>query len=181
MMAKNMFKGLGDESQREESNLQLMLQKKTRNGSLDILAILKSEISRVELNLEKIDHYYKLNLRFSQRLSDRIAEVGGSWAFIISFLVFLFLWMIVNSIILVGRPFDAFPYILLNLILSTVAAIQAPIILMSQNRASKRDQARMEIDLEKDLRDLHVDQSSHQILLGLRADMDLVKRKIGLR
>lgn len=180
-MVKTAFKGLGNESEMVRSNLQLVLRKKTRNGSLDVLAILKSEISRVELNLQKIDQYYRLNLRFSQRLSDRIAEVGGSWAFIISFLVFLFSWMIINSIILVGRPFDAFPYILLNLILSTLAAIQAPIILMSQNRASKRDQARMEIDLEKDLRDLHVDQSSHQILLGLREDIDLIKKKMGLK
>ncbi len=180
-MVGKLFKGLGNEMEVKENDLRAILRKKTRNGSLDVLAILKSEISRVELNLQKIDQYYKLNLRFSQRLSDRIAEVGGSWAFIISFLIFLFGWMIVNSIILVGKPFDPFPYILLNLILSTLAAIQAPIILMSQNRASKRDQARMEIDLEKDLRDLHVDQSSHQILLGLRDDIDLVKRKLNLK
>ncbi|MBI4151409.1 DUF1003 domain-containing protein [Candidatus Woesearchaeota archaeon] len=115
------------------------------------------------------------------RLSDRIAEVGGSWGFIISFLLFLLFWMILNSIIFIKRPFDPYPYILLNLILSSLAAIQAPIILMSQNRASKRDQARLEIDLEKDLRDLHVDEESHRLLLELRKDMEAVKRKVGVK
>ncbi len=180
-MIRKVFKDLGKESEIRESDLRSVLRKKALNGPLDILAVLKKEISRVELNLQKIDQYYRQNLRFSQRLSDRIAEVGGSWTFIISFFVFLVIWMIINGIILVNRPFDPYPFILLNLILSTLAAVQAPIILMSQNRAAKRDQARMEIDLEKDLRDLHVDQGSHEILLELRKDMDLVKKKIGLK
>ncbi len=180
-MPKKLFKGLGRESELRESDLRSVLQKKALNGPLDILSILKKEISRVEINLQKIDQYYKMNLRFPDRVSDRIAEIGGSWTFILSFFIFLVIWMVINSIILVNRPFDPYPFILLNLILSTLAAVQAPIILMSQNRAAKRDQARMEIDLEKDLRDLHVDQSSHEILLGLRKDMDLVKKKLGLK
>ncbi len=180
-MPKKLFRGLGKESETRESDLRSVLRRKALNGPLDILAVLKKEISRVELNLQKIDQYYKLNLRFSQRLSDRIAEIGGSWTFIISFFLFLILWMIVNSVVLTSNQPDPYPFILLNLILSTLAAVQAPIILMSQNRASKRDQARMEIDLEKDLRDLHVDQSSHEILLGLRKDMDLVKKKLNFK
>ncbi len=180
-MPKRLFKGLGKESEARESDLRLVLRRKGLNGPLDILSILKKEISRVEINLQKIDQYYKQNLRFRERLSDRIAEIGGSWAFIISFFVFLILWMVVNSVVLTSNQPDPYPFILLNLILSTLAAVQAPIILMSQNRAAKRDQARMEIDLEKDLRDLHVDQGSHEILLGLRKDMDLVKKKLGLK
>lgn len=175
------FRGLGKESKKAEVDLQSALKRNKRLRSLDVLSILKSEIHRVERNLQRVDDYYKQNLRFWDRLSDRIAEVGGSWFFIISFLVFLFGWMVLNSLVLIGEAFDSYPYILLNLILSTLAAIQAPIILMSQNRASKRDQARLEIDLEKDLRDLHVDEESHRILLELRRDMELVKKKIGVK
>ncbi|MBI4152175.1 DUF1003 domain-containing protein [Candidatus Woesearchaeota archaeon] len=180
-MVKRLFQGLGKEKKKIELDLRSALRRRERLGSVDILTILQKEIHRVEQNLQRIDEFYRKNLRFSDRLSDRIAEVGGSWAFIISFLVFLFAWMILNSLILAGKAFDHYPYILLNLILSTLAAIQAPIILMSQNRASKRDQARMEIDLEKDLRDLHVDEASHRILLDLRRDLEAVKKKIGVK
>lgn len=180
-MARRRFKGLGRETIAAETDLRSTLHKRFREGSVDILAVLKSEIHRVEKNLQRVDEYYRQNLRFMDRLSDRIAEVGGSWGFIISFLLFLLFWMILNSIIFIKRPFDPYPYILLNLILSSLAAIQAPIILMSQNRASKRDQARLEIDLEKDLRDLHVDEESHRLLLELRKDMEAVKRKVGVK
>ena len=180
-MVKNNFKGLGKESLSRENSLRLALRRKAPDGSLDILSILESEIARVEFNLQRVDEFYKKDLKFMDRLSDRIAEVGGSWSFIISFLLFLILWMVLNTLIIVQKPFDPFPFILLNLILSTLAAIQAPVILMSQNRVSKRDQARMEIDLEKDLRDLHVDQQSHKILLGLRKDMDLLKKKMNVK
>lgn len=76
-----------------------------------------------------------------ERLADRIAAFGGSWPFIILFLVFLTGWMVLNSGILAARhqAFDPFPYILLNLILSTLAALQAPVIMMSQNRQAARD------------------------------------------
>ncbi|MBS3169713.1 DUF1003 domain-containing protein [Candidatus Woesearchaeota archaeon] len=180
-MVKRIFKGLGTEKAKIEIDLRSALRRRERLGSPDILTILKSEIQRAEKNLQRVDEFYRKNLRFRDRLSDRIAEVGGSWVFILSFLVFLFAWMILNSLILVEKAYDHYPYILLNLILSTLAAIQAPIILMSQNRASKRDQARMEIDLEKDLRDLHVDEASHRILLELRRDLELVKKKIGVK
>lgn len=177
-MKNTTFKGLGKEQAEMESSLHSVLNEKKHNEAPDILAIIKSEIRRVEQNLERVDAYYKRNLRFMDRLSDRIAEIGGSWAFISSFLFFLIVWMFLNSYILLGKPFDPYPYILLNLILSTIAALQAPIILMSQNRSAKRDQARLEIDLEKDLRDLHVDQESHRILLELRKEIWLIKEKL---
>lgn len=74
-----------------------------------------------------------------QRLADRIADFGGSWPFIAIFAVVLFSWMFVNSSVLIARPFDPCPYILLNLVLSCLAAIQAPVIMMSQNRQEARD------------------------------------------
>jgi len=88
------------------------------------------------------------------RLADRVAEIGGSWGFIISFGVILIGWMLLNSDVLThwGRPFDPYPYIFLNLMLSMLAAIQAPIIMMSQNRAGDRDRVAASHDYEVNLR-----------------------------
>jgi uncharacterized membrane protein len=91
-------------------------------------------------------------LTLGQRIADQIAEFGGSWTFIIAFFSFLILWMIVNVWVLVTRPFDPYPFILLNLILSTLAAIQAPIIMMSQNRQEQKDRIRSEHDYKINLK-----------------------------
>ena len=147
----------------------------------NFIEVIEKEIKAVESSLQEVEDFYKRDLRRLDRFSDKIAEVGGSWTFILLFFVFLFGWIGINSWLLLARPFDPFPYILLNLLLSTLAAIQAPLILMSQTRTAKRDQIRLEMDLEKDLRDLHIDQQSHVILLGLRRDMDKVKKKLGLK
>jgi len=92
--------------------------------------------------------------KFGDRLADRVAAVGGSWGFIIGFAVVLFGWMILNSDILghVGRAFDPYPFIFLNLLLSTLAAIQAPVIMMSQNRQSAKDRLAASLDYETNLR-----------------------------
>ncbi|MGB5484120.1 DUF1003 domain-containing protein [Parasphingorhabdus sp.] len=91
---------------------------------------------------------------FGERLSDRVAAVGGSWGFIIAFAVVLFGWMLLNSEILTrfNAAFDPYPFIFLNLMLSTLAAIQAPIIMMSQNRASNKDRIAAAHDYEVNLR-----------------------------
>ena len=148
---------------------------------LDMVDVLKSEIYKVEETLRRVDDFYKKDLRKLDRLSDKIAQVGGSWGFILSFFLFLAVWFILNTLILMDSPFDPYPFILLNLFMSALASIQAPIILMSTNRSSRRDQARLEIDLEKDLRDLHIDQGSHIILLQLRRDVNAIKKKMGLK
>lgn len=83
---------------------------------------------------------------FSQRLADRVASFGGSWSFILSFGGFLFCWVLVNVFILVNKPFDPYPFILLNLILSMLAALQAPVIMMSQNRQEEKDRERSKKD-----------------------------------
>ncbi|MBD3253168.1 DUF1003 domain-containing protein [Candidatus Pacearchaeota archaeon] len=103
-------------------------------------------------------------LTLSQKTADNLAKWAGSWSFILSFLVFLCLWMILNTYIWLNyinnQPFDPYPFILLNLILSCLAAIQAPVILMSQNRAAERDRLRAEYDYqvnrkaEREIRDI---------------------------
>ena len=95
---------------------------------------------------------FETKLTFGQRLSDRIATFGGSWRFIILFGAVLFAWIILNGILLLNRGFDPYPFILLNLILSCLAAIQAPIIMMSQNRAEARDRLRAENDYKINLK-----------------------------
>lgn len=89
---------------------------------------------------------------FGQRLADRVAEVGGSWAFIIAFGLFIFFWTTVNTIVLVSHPFDPYPFIFLNLTLSMLAAVQAPVILMSQNRQAARDRLVANHDYEVNLK-----------------------------
>ena len=96
---------------------------------------------------EKSEHY-----TFGERLSDRIATFGGSWTFIIIFLIVLAIWITVNSYVLIARPFDPFPFILMNLILSCIAALQAPVIMMSQNRQEKKDRVRAEHDYKVNLK-----------------------------
>jgi uncharacterized membrane protein len=85
-------------------------------------------------------------------LSDRIAELGGSWVFIIGFGVFLMLWVVVNTLVLATHPPDPYPFIFLNLILSCIAALQAPVIMMSQNRQAARDRQQAEQDYKINLK-----------------------------
>jgi len=91
-------------------------------------------------------------VKFGDRVSDKVASFGGSWKFIISFSIILVVWIIINSLVLLFKPFDPFPFILLNLILSCVAAMQAPIIMMSQNRQEKKDRIRSENDYKINLK-----------------------------
>lgn len=109
-------------------------------------------------------------LTFGQRLADKIADFGGSWTFIISFCFFLGLWIVVNAGVLLKQPFDPYPFILLNLMLSFLASLQAPVIMMSQNRQEARDRQHAEGDYkvnlkaELEIRHLHekVDYLLHQ-------------------
>ena len=89
-------------------------------------------------------------MTFGQRIADRVAKFGGSWTFIGLFLFIMAVWMTVNS--LERKPFDAFPFILLNLVLSCLAALQAPVIMMSQNRQSLKDRLMASHDYEVNLR-----------------------------
>jgi uncharacterized membrane protein len=86
------------------------------------------------------------NMTVGQRVADKVASFGGSWTFIISFGTFLFLWIVLNVVLLTTKAFDPYPFILLNLILSCVAALQAPVIMMSQNRQEEKDRERAKKD-----------------------------------
>lgn len=109
-------------------------------------------------------------LTFGERVADKVAEFGGSWSFIFSFLAFMVLWMGVNTIQMWFQPFDEFPYILLNLMLSTVAAIQGPVIMMSQNRAQKKDRLKAELDYQVNLKSELMIQQLHVKFDELRAN-----------
>lgn len=98
-----------------------------------------------------IDKKEDSNLTFGERLADKVSEIVGSWKFIICFISFLILWAILNLWIL-SKKFDPYPFILLNLLLSCISAIQAPIIMMSQNRQTKKDTKRHQNDYKIDLK-----------------------------
>lgn len=109
-------------------------------------------ISRQEILSTYVDQEFESQLTAGQRLSDQLARFGGSWSFIIFFGCVLVAWIAVNSAALFFRPFDPYPFILLNLILSCLAAIQAPIIMMSQNRQEAKDRARATHDYQVNLK-----------------------------
>ncbi|MEX2117212.1 MAG: DUF1003 domain-containing protein [Bacteroidota bacterium] len=108
-------------------------------------------------------------LTVGERLADKIAEFGGSWVFISSFMFLLFLWMAANTVQLWYKPFDEFPFIFLNLMLSCLAALQAPVIMMSQNRAQKKDRLKAELDYQVNLKSELMIQQLHVKFDELRA------------
>jgi uncharacterized membrane protein len=135
---------------------------KTENLQLDRLhEIVRASIQEEDMITSKLCETDEKAMTFGERLSDNVARFGGSWRFIIIFMAVLWIWIIVNSLILGSKAFDPYPYILMNLILSCIAAIQAPIIMMSQNRKEIKDRQRAENDYmvnlksEIEIRNLH--------------------------
>ena len=115
---------------------------------LDVIRSLKEqELLSKNLNVE-----FDGKSTIGERVADKVAEFGGSWCFITTFTVVIVAWIIMNSIVLFLRPFDPYPFILLNLVLSCVAAMQAPIIMMSQNRQEAKDRLRSEHDYRVNLK-----------------------------
>jgi uncharacterized membrane protein len=101
---------------------------------------------------ENIQDELEKKLTVGQIIADKVAAFGGSWTFIIVFFLFILIWMFINLWILTTKPFDPYPFILLNLILSCLAAIQAPVIMMSQNRQEEKDRKRAEHDYKINLK-----------------------------
>ena len=130
--------------------------KRTLQDELGELSTLDQEVveslQQHELLSENIHQQFERKLTFGERLSDRIAEFGGSWRFIIIFGVILLGWIALNVVAFADRGFDPYPFILLNLILSCIAALQAPVIMMSQNRAQARDRLQAENDYKVNLK-----------------------------
>jgi uncharacterized membrane protein len=115
-------------------------------GEISVLedTVLNS-LQKKEMLVNKIEDADE-KVTLGQRLADRVATFGGSWTFILSFGSFLLLWIIINALFLLNKAFDPYPFILLNLILSTIAALQAPVIMMSQNRQEEKDRERAKKD-----------------------------------
>lgn len=145
----------------------------------DVLETDKGELSSLEQELveslrnEELissnvnEEFYK-QLTFGERMADKIAEFGGSWYFIGIFSVVILFWIAMNTIFLMRKPFDPYPFILLNLVLSCLAAVQAPVILMSQNREEAKDRMRSEsdyrINLKAELGIRHMNAKMDQLL-----------------
>lgn len=122
-----------------------------------------------ELLSENVNEQFDEGLSFGERLSDKMAEFGGSWKFITLFCVLLVSWMAINTVQLIERPFDPYPFIFLNLILSCLAAIQAPVIMMSQNRQAAKDRLHVEQDYMVNLKtELQIRQMNARLELFMK-------------
>ncbi len=104
-------------------------------------------------------------LTFGQRMADKVAAFGGSWTFILTFLGMMAVWIVANSLVLYFRPFDPYPFILLNLVLSCLASLQAPIIMMSQNRQEQKDRQR----------------AQHDYLINLKSEMEVRNIQLNMK
>ncbi len=122
--------------------------KETRKLENEVIA----SLSEHETLSKNINTEFIKDLTYGEKLADKIATFGGSWKFIIFFVVTLAIWIAINTIVLLKKPFDPYPFILLNLILSCIAAIQAPVIMMSQNRQEAKDRLRAEHDYKVNLK-----------------------------
>lgn len=128
----------------------LIIEEKGELAILDkeVMDALKNNSVLSENNPSEID----AEITWGQKIADRVAAFGGSWTFILTFFTFILVWMMMNIWVLSNNSFDPFPFILLNLILSCLAAIQAPIIMMSQNRQEQKDRQRAEHDYKINLK-----------------------------
>ena len=127
----------------------------------------KDEEELLDLLIEQpiaidVDKQEEAKMTFSDRVADKVSEICGSWTFIIIFMLFLIGWIILNTVILIGdKSIDPYPYILLNLVLSCISALQAPIIMMSQNRQVAKDSLRNQNDYRTDLKSELILESLH--------------------
>ncbi len=134
----------------------------------DVEKGLRDKIKRGEKVSKNVNDIHDRQLTVGERLADQLADVAGSWNFILSFLGLVLLWIGINSFLLLTRPWDPYPFILLNLILSLLAGIQAPVIMMSQNRQESKDRIRAEHDYEVNLKAEMEIESLHEKIDTLR-------------
>lgn len=131
----------------------------------------EKEVSKSKINA--MQHPTRTTPTFSQRAADKLTKIIGSWTFILLFIVYIFFWIFAN-LYAWFNSWDAYPFILLNLTLSCVAAIQAPIILMSQNRANQKDRQRMEYDYQ-------VDKKSQRDLQEIQKQLNRIEKRLNER
>jgi uncharacterized membrane protein len=146
----------GDEKIEEEELLHLLMQRK------------------VSKNINKVQGD---SLTTGEKMADNIAQFAGSWTFIIIFIACLVLWIIINSIALFGQ-FDGYPFILLNLVLSCIAAIQAPVIMMSQNRQEEKDRLRSQNDYKINLKSEILVEDLHHKLDKLIGNQEKIAKRL---
>lgn len=126
----------------------------------------------VSIDIDKLD---KENITFGDMLADRLSSIAGSWLFIFIFILFLIFWIILNTKVFIDK-IDPYPFILLNLVLSCIAAIQAPIIMMAQNREAKKDSLRNQNDYITDLKsELILEDLHHKLELILKNQNKLIE------
>jgi uncharacterized membrane protein len=146
--------------------------------------VLESLVRHETLSVDT-EREWERELGFGQRLADRVADFGGSWRFILMFLAIMAVWMGLNVGLLFAQPFDPYPFILLNLVLSCLAAMQAPVIMMSQNRQEERDRLRARKDYqinlkaELEIRQLH-EKVDHLLLQQWARLMEIQEIQIDL-
>ncbi len=126
---------------------------KSEHGELtDLEQEVVNSMQEHELITKNAELEFNQQWSLGERLADKIATFGGSWIFLICFALFLLIWIVINTVVMATRPADPYPFILLNLILSCLAAIQAPIIMMSQNRQEAKDRLRSQYDYQINLK-----------------------------
>ena len=126
-------------------------------ASLDILRMMATRLRETNVLLSEratknVVEEIEKELTWRDRLADRVAALNGSWSFIVGLFVLTLIWFAINSAILLGHPFDPYPYVFYNLLLAILVALQGPLIMMSQNRQSRKDQLRAETDFKVNLK-----------------------------
>lgn len=156
--------------------LELLLERENKEIKKmdEMVDLLVSKNLTLNVNGEKDD-----KLTFGERMSDKLAKFAGSWIFIGIFLLIIALWLLSN-IYLFTKPFDAYPFILLNLFLSCIAALQAPIIMMSQNRQEKKDRIRNDNDYKIDLKSEFILEDLYNKVNKVLDQQETIKAKLSV-
>ena len=171
-----------------------MKKKDTKETTLTKKDIVKMLLKNKELNVQDeqelldllVDQHISIDvdkledstMTFGDRVADKVSEIAGSWFFIIMFILFLLIWIVINTMILTsGKEIDPYPFILLKLVLSCIAAIQAPSIMMSQNRQAKKDSVRNQNDYRIDLKsELILEELHDKIDIILKNQKEIMKK-----
>ena len=159
---------MAERSKTKKEIVEMLLKKNLEsNDEEELINMLIDEPIAVD-----IDKQSDINRTFGDKVADKITEIAGSWNFIIGMVIFLILWIILNIYVLENA--DPYPFILLNLLLSCIAALQAPIIMMSQNRESKKDRLRSSNDYKTDLKSELILEELHREISRLTANQNKI-------
>ena len=181
--SKSCFLSIEEMNDYREKYISEFLNKKLGNLTEVEKQVIQSVSKNTMISTEVEEDEQKTS--FGQKLADKVAEFGGSWGFIIFFMTFLVAWILLNVFWLSNHGFDPYPFILLNLILSCIAAIQAPVIMMSQNRQEEKDRERAKKDYkinlksELEIRELH-EKIDHLIIHYQQDLLEIQKTQIDL-